>query len=94
VSVVYIMKQKRKAKNGYRLSNKRFLVVAIGLLVILILAVSNMAYMANHRMTVGQTATAILNINLVDSFAGGFEQTATQVKIEMEATQTAEADEP
>ena len=87
------MKPKRKLKNGYRLSNKRFLVIVIGLLVILTLAVANMAYMVNYRIRAAeQTAMAETMIagdwymvTVVEAM------TATQ---SLKATQTAAAHEP
>jgi hypothetical protein len=89
VSVVYKIKQKRKLKNGYRLSNKRFLVVAIGLLMVLILAVANMAYMVNYRINATEQSVRIFPTNAT---VAAFEaETATQSKIEIEATLTGAA---
>jgi hypothetical protein len=87
------VKQKRKIKTGHRLSNKRLLIVAIGLLVVLMLALANMAYMTSYRTSVAeQTATSVVltNEHIPYSMSEGAE-TATQVKIDMEATVTGEA---
>ena len=78
------MKQKRKLKNSYRLSNKRLLIVAIGLVLVLTLAIASMVYKGSYRVSeLQQTATALGGLWDVP-------KTATQSAIHI-ATQTAEA---
>jgi hypothetical protein len=84
------MKQKRKSKNGYRLSNKRLLIVTIGLAVILMLAIANLVYMTSYRTSVAeQTSTSIVATN---NRVMDYEMmTETQATI---LTATTEASEP